>query len=228
MTAVLFDYPKSATFGRVLPKNKIYEHGNPNATVRQLFVKQVEQVVWQYKLAPETIKLPARPAVPEIQVFSIALKTPQLHEDVLKCIDNAIQFPILFELHFEGLVQAKACYKRPALSSSQKSMCAEISQWVSSDYFATQWQSEVAARVPLPVALDMAALYEQLLRRLIPLVSRSGETIVALVERAGQVRRKQKEVEQTKARLSRARQFNRKVEFNAMLRNLYRELEELS
>ena len=53
MTAVLFDYPKKAAFGRVLPKNKIYEHGSPSAAVKQLFVRQVEQIVWQYKLAPE-------------------------------------------------------------------------------------------------------------------------------------------------------------------------------
>ena len=44
MTAVLFDYPKNAAFGRVLPKNKIYEHGTPSAAIRQLFVRQVEQI----------------------------------------------------------------------------------------------------------------------------------------------------------------------------------------
>ena len=57
MTAVLFDYPKSAAFGRVLPKNKIYEHASPSTAVKDLFVRQVEQIVWQYKLAPETVNL---------------------------------------------------------------------------------------------------------------------------------------------------------------------------
>jgi Domain of unknown function (DUF4391) len=47
--------------------------------VKKLFVQQVEQIVWQFKLAPETINLPARPAVPEIQVFAIQLKTPELN-----------------------------------------------------------------------------------------------------------------------------------------------------
>ena len=40
MTAVLFDYPKNAAFGRVLPKNKIYEHGSVSSAVRQLFVRR--------------------------------------------------------------------------------------------------------------------------------------------------------------------------------------------
>jgi hypothetical protein len=58
-----------------------------------LFVEQVEQIVWQYKLAPETINLPAKPGVPELQIFSIQLKTPELNLDVLRCIDGAVQFP---------------------------------------------------------------------------------------------------------------------------------------
>ena len=79
--SALIAYPKQAAFGRVLPKNKIYEHSGANTRLKDLFVKQVEQIVWQYKLAPETLHLPARPGVPEIQIFSIQLKAPELHTD---------------------------------------------------------------------------------------------------------------------------------------------------
>ena len=57
----LVTYPAKAAFGRTLPKNKIYEHSKANTRLKDLFVKEVEQIVWQYKLAPETINLPARP-----------------------------------------------------------------------------------------------------------------------------------------------------------------------
>lgn len=50
--SALIAYPKQATFGRVLPKNKIYEHSGANTRLKDLFVKQVDQVIWQYKLAP--------------------------------------------------------------------------------------------------------------------------------------------------------------------------------
>ena len=116
--SALIAYPKKAAFGRVLPKNKIYEHSGANTRLKDLFVEQVEQIVWQYKLAPETINLPARPGVPEIQIFSIQLKSTELHEDVLRCIDGAVQFPILFELNQGQGDQAKtqvvAAYKRPS------------------------------------------------------------------------------------------------------------------
>ena len=91
--SALFAYPRQAEFGRTLPKNKIYEHSGANTRLKGLFVEQVEQIVWRYKLAPETINLAAKPGVPEIQVFAIQLKTPELHRDVLRCIDGAVQFP---------------------------------------------------------------------------------------------------------------------------------------
>lgn len=96
--SALFAYPKQAEFGRVLPKNKIYERSGANTRLKDLFIEQVEQIVWRYKLAPETINLAGKPGVPEIQVFAIQLKTAELHRDVLRCIDGAVQFPIIFEL----------------------------------------------------------------------------------------------------------------------------------
>ena len=46
----LFSYPPQAAFGRTLPKNKLYEKAGANSRLKDLFVSQVEQIVWQYKL----------------------------------------------------------------------------------------------------------------------------------------------------------------------------------
>lgn len=216
----LISYPAKAAFGRTLPKNKIYEHSGANTRLKNLFVEQVEQIVWQYKLAPETINLPARPAVPEIQVFNIQLKTPEFDHDVLRCIDGAVQFPILFELTHDKQIQVVACYKRPSE--------ADASKWVVSDYFSSGWLDADAERVPMPVALDLGGLYEQLLQRLIPLPARPQESLAEQVARVGQVRAKQREVEKEAAKLAKEKQFNRKVEINAHLRKLKNELERMS
>ena len=167
----LINYPKQATFGRVLPKNKIYEHSGANTRLKDLFVEQVEQIVWQYKLAPETINLPARPGVPEVQVFRVILKTGELSADVLKCIDGAVQFPIVFELEHEGKIKVIAAHKRPSE--------ADATKWVVSDYFSTVWMPANSPRVEMPVVLDLAGLYEALLQRLIPLAPRDQESFSA-------------------------------------------------
>ena len=222
--SALFAYPKQAEFGRVLPKNKIYEHSGANTRLKELFVEQVDQIVWRYKLAPETINLAAKPGVPEIQVFAIQLKTAELHRDVLRCIDGAVQFPIIFELTqgqgAEARTQAVAAYKRPSEDDS--------ANWVCSDYFESGWMPSTAERVALPLALDLAGLYEQLLHRLVPIAPRIQEPLRDLIARTEAVMTKAKEVAKTEASLAKEKQFNRKVEINATLRQLKAELEQLS
>lgn len=216
----LIAYPKQAAFGRVLPKSKIYEHAAANTRLKDLFVKQVEQIVWSFKLASETIHLPERAGVPEIQVFSIQLKTPELHRDVLRSIDGVIASPIVFELTFDRRTQVTAAYKSPNE--------ADASRWVLSDYFATGWLPVGSERTAMPVALHMSGLYEQLLYRLIPLPARPQETLAALVARVEQAQAKQRELDKATARLEKEKQFNRKVEINATVRQLKSDLECLS
>ena len=213
-------YPKQATFGRILPKNKIYEHSGANTRLKDLFVAQVEQIVWQYKLAPETINLSAKPGVPEVQVFAIQLKTPELNLDVLRCIDGAVQFPIIFELGFGGRTQVIASYKRPNES--------DTSRWVLSDYFATEWLPNDSQRTIMPLALDLGGLYDQVLQRLSPLPARQQEKLTDLFVRVEQVAAKQREIEKTASKLAKEKQFNRKVEINADLRKLKTELDGLT
>lgn len=222
--SALFAYPKQAEFGRVLPKNKIYEHSGANTRLKDLFVEQVDQIVWRYKLAPETINLAAKPGMPEIQVFAIQLKTPELHRDVLRCIDGAVQFPIIFEITQgqgpDAGTQVAAAYKRPSV--------ADAANWVCSEYFESGWTSATSERAPLPLALDLGGLYEQLIHRLVPIAPRTQEPLRDLVARTEAVMTKAKEVAKTEASLAKEKQFNRKVEINSNLRQLRAELEQLS
>ena len=86
----MFAYPKQAELNRVVPKTKIYAHAKPSKRVKAFFVAQVAEIRWKYKLSPDTINLPARNGVNEIQIFEIVLKTPDLDAAVLQTIDKAI------------------------------------------------------------------------------------------------------------------------------------------
>ena len=220
MTVVLFDFPKKAAFGRVLPKKKIYGHGSPSAAVKKLFVQQVEQIFWQHKLAPETVNLKPSRVVPEIQVFSIALKGGELKTTVLRCIDQAIPFPILFELRYDGKIMSIAAYKRPSEADSGK--------WVISEYFESGWVSINTPRKPLPMVFDLEALYAHLLTPLMPHPARPGENLQARVERMELIRSRKRELGKCETRLRKEKQFNLQVEINAELRDLKQELEILT
>ena len=220
MTTGLFEYPKSAVFGRILPKNKIYEHGSPTSAVKELFVRQVDQIVWQFKLAPETINLPRSRSVPEIQVFSVTLREGEIKRDVLRFMDQSIPYPILFELCFEDQIKAVAAYKRPSEVDKTK--------WVISDYFETSWVSKETLRSPLPLVLNLESLYASLLTSLIPFPLRSGEGLQDFVARMELFRSRQKEMEKCESRLKKEKQFNRKVKINSELLELKKEIETLT
>ena len=221
----LFAWPKQAAFGRAVPNSKIYEHAAVSAALKERFVQQVEQINWAYKLAPETVNLPATPPVTEIHVIRLGLKGASLDQEVLKAIDRAIPFPLIFELVQGGRIKLVAAYKRP---TQRPKSAADNSPWVVGSYFETDWQPESSPRQPLPVALDLGVLYEKLMYHLSPLTPRPQEPLAELLERTEQVQAKQREIDRITSQLKREKQFNRKVELNATLRRLKTEYTELS
>ena len=216
----LFAWPPQAAVARPVAKTKIYAHAKPTAALRALFVEQVESITWAYKLAPETVNLPAKPDVPEIDVFEIALKRQDVSQAVLRCIDKAIPRPILFILRYEGCSQPIAAYKRPSDAASD--------QWVLGEYHAAPWQNDDLHRPGLPLALDLQGLYEQLLRHHLAIPTRPGESLRDQLDRLSLVSAKQLAATKLESRLAQEIQFNRKVEINAQLRTIRQELDSLT
>lgn len=213
----MFAYPKQAEFDHLVPKTKIYAHVRLSKRVKELFVSQVAEIRWKYKLSPETIHLPARNGINEIEVIDLTLKTPELDDAVLHAIDQAIPFPLLFQLYHDAQMRFAAAYKRPS--------DADASKWVIEATFQTDWlPCSTVELQPLPVALDLAGLYEQLIRRHLPLPPRPGEGIRDHVARWNAIQAREKEQSQLRSRLRSEKQFNRKVELNAALRSLGEEL----
>jgi hypothetical protein len=216
----LFNWPPQSAVARPIAKAKIYAHAKPTAALRALFIEQVESITWAHKLAPETINLPAKHSVPEIEVFEIALKQPDINHAVLRCIDKAIPFPILFVLRFNGQSQPIAAYKRPSDAAAD--------QWVVGDYFAAPWQNDDVPRVGLPVALDLLGLYEQLLRQHIAVPARLGESLREQLDRLSSLATNQTVAAKLASKLAQEKQFNRKVQINAQLRIIKQEQDSLS
>lgn len=215
----MFAYPAKTQFNRVLPKIKIYANAKPSKRVKDMFISQVDEIVWKYKLAEGTINLAPRDGFTEIQVFELSLKEPELGMEVLNVIDKAIPYPIFFRLCFGERIKRVAAYKRPAADGS--------SNWVTEAYFETGWAKVSDPALPLPVALDIKALYEQMLFAFIDLPPRSGESLQALVERVGMIRKHTRELQTLESKMNKEKQFNRKVELNTKLHTIQARLREL-
>jgi hypothetical protein len=220
-------FPDNAKFGRVVPKNKIYEHSAASAGLKSLFVEQVDQILWAYKLSPNTLNISQTGDISEIQVFSVKLKGDSIDDSVLKAIDLAIPFPILFEVWGASGEQGHyaACYKRKAENDQAKWIC---SRYLCSETFYLGNASTVTSEVlGLPTAIDMAELYQKLLARLLPIPKRTAESIEEAIQRLEAIQALEKQIAQYRRKVDAEKQFNRKVELNKQLKNLKCELEEL-
>lgn len=228
-----FAYPPATRFGRIIPKQKIYQHAgrrahpgaSASAPLKQRFVDLVEQIRWAHKLAPSTLNLNPSPRVPEIQVIHLQLREPRLDPQVLRAIDQAIPFPLLFELTFGERLLVAAAHKRPSE--------AEQGKWVISEHFHTGWLPSQTERQPLPVATAMEPLYEALLATLLPPLPASAPhtedplPLSVRIERTQAIAAQQRAIERIRARLRREQQFNRKVAINAELRDALARLDHL-
>lgn len=218
---LLYRWPASAHFGRVVPKSKFYEHGKVTTAVREQFVAEVQRITWAYKLADSTIHLRSSDDVPEIQVFVLDAKDDDISDTVLTTIDAAVQFPIIFEIRrcadADGGTRMAASHKQ--LRSAKPKLAG---------YFSTGWISPEQERRPLPTALDLPGLYAALLAPLLPVDPRPGERINETIERIEEARKLKREIANLERRLRSERQLNRQVELRKTLKNRHRALAAIS
>lgn len=204
MTA-LFYWPDAGRVGQVVPKERLYRETGADAAVRRRFVDEVAQVRWAYKVREASVRLPETAAVSEIQVFELDLKGSDVHTSVLTAIDRAIPSPIVFELRRDD-----GLWVEQAVAASFK--------WTGtrgprlSEYFRSGWVPAGADRRPLPVAVDLQRLYEQLVGSLLPHPLRLAESLPDGIERMTRIRSVQREIAGLERRMHQERQFNRKAE----------------
>lgn len=230
----LFAFPDRAAVDRPLPKTRLTGFlrqagtaGRAPTRLRERLAGQVQDIIWAYKLAPETTNLPAGNGIAEVQVFRVLLKGTELDQELLAAIDRAVNFPVWFELHHtsaeaaaeSGLIQPVAAPKRPHAVDGAKQVLG--------GYLSGEPQPAATARTPLPPALDLGALHTAMLQSLIPLPPRPGEDLQAQIDRLDELRRKQRELARLEARLRREAQFNRKVTLNRSVRALREALQAL-
>lgn len=220
MTGVLFAYPSKARLDRPVPKSRIYENGEVRRAVRERFVRQVASIVWEFSLSPRTTNIPEGPGVPEVQVFRVDLKEPDLDPNVLRAIDEAIPSPLVLELVDGDRMRMAMARKRPHLSDPKR--------WIVGNHFLGPWVDSTTPRQPLPPVLTLRALQEHLLRSLLPFPARPGEALEAQLDRIDTLRAQEKLVETTRRRLHKEGQFNRKVAIHSELQAQEAALEDLS
>ena len=214
----LYKFPQQAKVDRLIPKNKFYEQGKANTKLEQLFVDQVENIRWAYKLASSTIHLQDQEDLREIQIFRVKSRVEDLDVSILSFIDKLILTPIVFEVVYQDKVKVVATYKRLNQADKTKAVIGQ--------YYASEWLED-HDRIELPIYLKLADLYEHFIAQILPIaLSKDQEndnesvSIELQLQKSQQLESLQKQLNQLQSKLRNERQFNRRVELNKQLQNL--------
>ena len=216
---MLYDYPAKSKFGKSIPKKKIYEYATITNKLKDKIVNQIEKITWQHKLSQDTINLPSTNNVREIQVFDIQLRNGELDIDVLRTIDKAIPFPIIFQLKYNDQLQIKSAYKRVSESDNSK--------WIVDSYFSTAWLPEDTQKQKLPIVLNLEKLYEEIIKSLMPIKLQENKPLKEQIEDVNKIQLLQKQYAQLKSKRDKEKQFNKKVELNKELKELKNKIKAL-
>ena len=218
----LYKFPQQAKVDRLIPKNKFYEQGKANTKIEQLFVDQVENIRWAYKLASSTIHLQDQEDLKEIQIFRVKSRVEDLDVSILSFIDKLILTPIIFEVVYQDKVKVVATYKRLNQADKTKAVIGQ--------YYASEWLED-HDRVELPLYLKLADLYEHFIAQILPIaLSKDQEndnesvSIELQLQKSQQLESLQKQLNQLQSKLRNERQFNRKVELNKKVSELESQL----
>ena len=218
----LYKFPQQAKVDRLIPKNKFYEQGKANTKIEQLFVNQVENIRWAYKLASSTIHLQDQEDLKEIQIFRVKSRVEDLDVSILSFIDKLILTPIVFEVVYQDKVKVVATYKRLNQADKTKAVIGQ--------YYASEWLED-HDRIELPLYLKLADLYEHFIAQILPIaLSKDQEnddesvSIELQLQKVQQLESLQKQLNQLQSKLRNERQFNRKVELNKKVSELESQL----
>lgn len=147
-------FPEYTKVGRIVAKENFY--GNIDTATKNLFQNEISRVIWEYKLAPNTINLPDK-KWQEIEVFRIILKNSEVSEKVLKAIDSTIPYPILFLIEKVTIKKAVISYKE---QSQKDENFAKVNM-----YFSTGWNDPKLDNIKID-GLDIDAVFSNFVRQI--------------------------------------------------------------
>ena len=208
----MLNLPKSTEFNKRIPKQKFYEHAQIKSSTKKFFMEQVRIIYWRNKIATTSTNLTIGKNVTEIEVFEMQLYSKNLDESILKVIDNAIPYHIIFILRYENLQQAWIAYKEGDKIKG---------------YYHTEWLEDLSLTLQ---GLTLDEVYENFLRQIAGESLQAGQNAKPLkdiIEYNEKIQQLQKQIEKLEKKVKTEKQFNIQVKFNDELKSLRKELVKL-
>jgi len=208
-----FNLPKQTQVNKSIPKNAFDSY--INSKQKKLFVDIIERIRWTNKLSVETINLEGK-EISEIQIFEVALRQKDNIEKLLEIIDKSIPYHIIFVLNFEDQVKISIAQKHLHPTNENNT----VIDWT----FKSEWLNKDLIKYQLNLKGTLDSVIKDFCIQLSGKKEDVDLSLNELVEKESQIEKLEKEINKLKSQIKRTKQFNEKVELNALLRQREMEL----
>lgn len=209
----MINLPSSTFVGKVVPKEKFYSKCAVNTATKNLFVKYVEQIVWQNKLTAQTMAAEKGLLVNEIDVFEVKMKSFDCPRKLFEFIDQNLHHHNVFVLTYDDKAKLFVNFKEKEKDESFL------------ESFETPWKPIAEPAFNLSGS-NMDEIYESIVRSAAPdyvIASKAEQSKPSLKDyiiQSKQNAKIQAQIEKLEKKLANEKQFNRQVEIRAEIKRL--------
>lgn len=226
--------PRACVVGNTVFKKQFYENADLSRTDRDLFIEQIDKIIWAYCLKPETINIPPykddEREYPEIEIIEAVVTGESKTRRIAEIIMRTIPYPTLLLFQHGHRIQLYVAHQRTSLADSTRNT---IEEFISTDWIDLGALSENDEK--LFKSLDIAGLsftnyyrfYSDIVDRLITYnASRLSGTyadasdVAELKARMDKIAALDKQLADLRAKLRKETQLNRCVTLNVEIKRI--------
>lgn len=202
----LLQYPDTTLFGKTVPKKMFYDQLDVNAKMKQRFVNDVEEIIWLYKLSPNTLNVRAGEKVGEIEIMLCPLKDVECPVDVFKFISQKIPHHIVFILQFGNSYRLLIQYGQDSF----------VSPWYPKDELSLKIEGQTLDRI-----------YDGFVGQITGIGNKDSESLQEIIRLKKEIKKLTDKINTFQRQIRREPQLNRQIEMNSEARSMKQQLQEL-
>lgn len=130
------DIPAKCELGNTIFKKFFYENASLNKADKELFIRSIDKIKWEYCLKNETINIkPFKDDIREyneLEILRIEIKVPNKTKRIAEIVMRTIPYPMVLIFEHGNKIQFFAAHQRINLSDSNKNTLEELifTDWI--------------------------------------------------------------------------------------------------
>ncbi len=191
--------PPQAHVNKFVPKSKFYERAHLSSGLQKEFTDKIKRITWKYKLAEETIGISKTENVTEIQIFELELKVQDIPVKALKIIDKTIPYQILYKFTYENSTAWGITLKDGNKAER---------------YYFSEWDEPISFDF---TSIDLEKVYQKLVKAFIGDHAKNRGSFSEVIAVDAKIMLLEKDIAGLEKKISKEKQFNRKVDLHRVL-----------